>query len=70
MELLRELSTAGLQAGEGTIVLLAGLLGFLSVVAVWFSLVERDPTARRARLVARRQAELTAAGADDRHRLP
>ncbi|HFD14830.1 MAG TPA: type II secretion system F family protein [Rhodospirillales bacterium] len=68
MELLRELSTAGLQAGEGTIVLLAGLLGFLSMVAVWFSLVERDPTARRARLVARRQAELTAAGEGRRRR--
>ncbi len=56
-----------LQDGN-VIVAAAATVAFVSVLAVWFALVERDPASRRARLVARRQAELAAAGTAPRRR--
>ncbi len=56
-----------LQDGN-VVVAAAATVAFVSVLAVWFALVERDPANRRARLVARRQAELAAAGTAPRRR--
>ncbi len=67
MEFARNLPALLLQ-DETAFVALAALLGFVSVVAVWFALIEWDPASRRARLVARRQAELSSAGLAARRR--
>lgn len=44
--------------GESLLVLLAGTAAFLLVVAIWYSLLERDPMERRARMLAHRRNEL------------
>lgn len=45
-------------SGEDLLVLLAGAVVFLLVVAIWYSLLERDPMERRARMLAERRGEL------------
>jgi tight adherence protein C len=47
----------GLQA-ETLLIGLIGLATFVSVLAVWLSLVERDPTGARIRAIAQRRSEL------------
>ena len=45
-------------SGEDLLVLLAGAVVFLLVIAIWYSLLERDPMERRARMLAERRSEL------------
>lgn len=44
---------------EALLVALAALAAFLVVVAVWFTLIERDPMERRTRLLAERRDQLS-----------
>ena len=39
--------------GDGLLVALAGAMAFLSVLAVWYALLEKHPMERRARMLAR-----------------
>ena len=44
--------------GDGLLVALAGAMAFLSVLAVWYALLEKHPMERRARMLATRRDEL------------
>jgi tight adherence protein C len=43
---------------DGLVVALAGVMAFLSVLAVWYALLEKHPMERRARMLAARRDEL------------
>ena len=43
---------------DGLLVALAAAMAFLSVLAVWYALLEKDPMERRARMLATRRDEL------------
>lgn len=55
-------------APDDVMVLLAGAAAFVSILAVWFTLLERDPGARRAAAVAERYGTLKAALSTGRRR--
>ncbi len=55
-------------SGENLLVLLAATVAFLLVVAIWYSLLERDPMERRARVLAQRRDELRGQLSKDRGR--
>lgn len=51
---------------ETGLVAFSALSAFLVVLAIWYALVERDPSEARARMLARRQAEIEGATATRR----
>jgi tight adherence protein C len=55
----------GLTADGLLLILLSGV-AFITVLAVWYGLIERDPMERRARLLADRRAELRGQALKDR----
>jgi tight adherence protein C len=57
MSQLNQLLPFGLTADNLFLVLLTAV-AFITVLAVWYSLIERDPMERRARVLADRRAEL------------
>ncbi|MEM7022154.1 MAG: type II secretion system F family protein [Pseudomonadota bacterium] len=57
MTQLSQLLPDGLSA-DSVLLMLLTVVAFISVLAVWYGLVERDPMERRARVLADRRAEL------------
>ena len=57
MNRMDQVLSFGLTA-DGLLVALAGAMAFLSVLAVWYALLEKDPMERRARMLATRRDEL------------
>jgi tight adherence protein C len=57
MNRMNEVLPFGLTA-DGLLVALAGAMAFLSVLAVWYALLEKHPMERRARMLAARRDEL------------
>jgi len=53
---------------ETVLVVMAAAAAFLTVLAVWYGLLERDPMERRARMLAERRAELRGQMSKDRSR--
>jgi hypothetical protein len=65
MNELNQLLPFGLTADNLLLVLLTAV-AFMTVLAVWYGLIERDPMERRARVLADRRAELRGSMLRDR----
>ena len=65
MSELDQILPFGLSAADSLLVLLSAV-AFITVLAVWYALLERDPMERRARVLADRRAELRSGMLKDR----
>ncbi|MEM7504566.1 MAG: hypothetical protein AAF417_21190 [Pseudomonadota bacterium] len=65
MSELDQILPFGLSAADLLLVLLSAV-AFITVLAVWYALIERDPMERRARVLADRRAELRSGMLKDR----